>query len=68
MQQLYDRGPFTVGVFRMAPNISQARHLREKLDAGEDPGEQPIHVAASALKVGHTATVFYWFGSCLGSV
>ena len=61
MQQLYDRGPFTVGVFRMAPNFGQTRHLREKLDAGEEPGEQPVHVAASTLKVGLEGS--YLFGT-----
>lgn len=51
MQQLYDDGPFTVGIFRTAPSCGQIRSLREKLDAGDEAGEVPILVAASSLKV-----------------
>ena len=52
LEQLDEKGPITVGIFRRGPNVRAMRDLRDKLDEGEevDWSEISVFVTAALLK------------------
>ena len=51
-QQVFQKGPFTQGIFRKSANARLVRELRDKLDSGEDVQLDvvPVLVTAALLK------------------
>lgn len=52
LQQVFQKGPFTQGIFRKSANARLVRELRDKLDSGEDIQLDvvPVLVTAALLK------------------
>ncbi|XP_024080910.1 rho GTPase-activating protein 20-like isoform X3 [Cimex lectularius] len=52
LQQVFNKGPFTQGIFRKSANVRLVRELREKMDRGEEVvlDHVPVPVVASLLK------------------
>eukprot|EP00090_Calanus_glacialis_P001956 TRINITY_DN11459_c0_g1_i1.p1 TRINITY_DN11459_c0_g1~~TRINITY_DN11459_c0_g1_i1.p1 ORF type:complete len:1431 (-),score=227.73 TRINITY_DN11459_c0_g1_i1:552-4844(-) len=52
LEELDEKGPITVGIFRRGPNVRAMRDLRDKLDEGEevDWSEISVFVTAALLK------------------
>ncbi|KAI5712694.1 hypothetical protein M8J75_010502 [Diaphorina citri] len=48
LQQIFNKGPFTQGIFRKSANARLVRELKEKLDLGEDVSFEHVPVLVSA--------------------